>query len=50
MCGASRKASARDSRFGLGYQATHDLGHRQDFLDAARSLSALRSVSCGRPA
>src|SRR5271166_127837 len=40
MCGASRKGPGpRQRRFGFGYQAAHDLGHRQDFLNAARSLS-----------
>jgi hypothetical protein len=40
MCGASRKGPGpRQRRFGFHYQAAHDLGHRQDFHDAARGLS-----------
>ena len=37
---SGRGPGPRERRFGFGYQAAHDLGHRQDFLDAARSLSA----------
>ena len=48
---SGRGPGPRQRRFGFGYQATHDLGHRQDFLDAARGLSGSeKSPPSARPA